>query len=121
MRDVDFDRVLTTENDREEHFNIVLLAVMAGSSPPDENHATRGLNRTWREGLTLRQWADVAQHHLILCCSFCKRSEDEAAQLVVASPEQAICEECVGLLVSIIAEKNKEWRDRQIEALTKLQ
>jgi ATP-dependent protease Clp ATPase subunit len=55
-----------------------------------------------------------------LNCTFCKKSQDEVAQLIVAGPEQAICDECVGYMVGFIAEKNKEWRDRQIEALTKL-
>ena len=45
--------------------------------------------------------------------------QDEVAVLC-AWPDLFICDECVGLMVNIIAEKNKEWRDRQIEALTKL-
>jgi ATP-dependent protease Clp ATPase subunit len=55
-----------------------------------------------------------------LNCTLCKKSEEEVAVLCAWPVSLFICDECVGLMVHIIAEKNKEWRDRQIEALTKL-
>jgi ATP-dependent protease Clp ATPase subunit len=60
-------------------------------------------------------------------CIFCKKSDKQVAQLLGfptkmmgLSDDIFICDECVELMVNIIAEQNKDWRNRQIEALTKL-
>jgi ATP-dependent Clp protease ATP-binding subunit ClpX len=53
-------------------------------------------------------------------CTFCKKSDDDVAQLLAFPGDLFICDECIGLMVEIIGEKNKEWRERQIEVLTKL-
>lgn len=41
-----------------------------------------------------------------LCCSFCGKPQDEAKKLV-AGPGVCICDECIGLCVSILDEENK--------------
>jgi ATP-dependent protease Clp ATPase subunit len=55
-----------------------------------------------------------------LSCSFCGKSEDDAAQLITARPDLSICDECIGLMAEIVARKNNEWRERQIEVLVQL-
>jgi ATP-dependent Clp protease ATP-binding subunit ClpX len=51
-------------------------------------------------------------------CAFCKRSKDDVNYLV-AGPGAAICEECVSHLIAIVAEESPDWRDAQIERLSK--
>jgi ATP-dependent Clp protease ATP-binding subunit ClpX len=51
-----------------------------------------------------------------LSCSWCSRSQDETKHLL-AGPSVAVCDECLGLLTGILAEKHSEWRDAQIERL----
>ena len=55
-----------------------------------------------------------------LHCTFCKKSQDDVAQLLAFPGDLFICDEYVGLMVEIVGHQNKEWRDRQIEFLTKL-
>jgi hypothetical protein len=31
-----------------------------------------------------------------------------------------ICDECIALMMEIVAQQNKRWRDRQIDRLTKV-
>ncbi|MGH6847000.1 MAG: ClpX C4-type zinc finger protein [Methylocella sp.] len=52
-------------------------------------------------------------------CTFCGRSKDETKH-IVAGPGIAICDDCTAELMAIIAESDAEWRDAQIERLTKL-
>ncbi|HEY6254234.1 MAG TPA: ClpX C4-type zinc finger protein [Xanthobacteraceae bacterium] len=54
-----------------------------------------------------------------LFCAFCTRSSDEVKYLM-AGPGVAICDECISELMSVIAEKNADWRDAQIERLSKM-
>jgi ATP-dependent Clp protease ATP-binding subunit ClpX len=53
-------------------------------------------------------------------CTFCKKSDDDVAQLLAFPGDLFICDECIGLMVEIVGETNKEWRERQIAVLTKL-
>jgi ATP-dependent protease Clp ATPase subunit len=55
-----------------------------------------------------------------LHCTFCWKSEDDVATPLAFPDDLRICDECVGLMVEIIGQKSKAWRDRQIELLTKL-
>jgi ATP-dependent protease Clp ATPase subunit len=52
-------------------------------------------------------------------CSFCDQSEDET-KYTLAGPGVSICNECVEGLMEIIAQRDEEWRDSQIERLTQL-
>jgi hypothetical protein len=54
-----------------------------------------------------------------LTCSWCKRSEDDVKYLI-AGPGIAICDGCVADLSAILAEERSDWRDAQIERLSKL-
>jgi ATP-dependent Clp protease ATP-binding subunit ClpX len=54
-----------------------------------------------------------------LHCKFCNKSEDEVEALA-AGPEISICCECIGLLSEIVAEDHPQWRNHQIEVLSKL-
>jgi hypothetical protein len=54
-----------------------------------------------------------------LHCSFCKKSQDEVAHLVAGPEGLAVCDECVALLSDVIAEKDDNWRKRQLESLKK--
>jgi ATP-dependent protease Clp ATPase subunit len=40
--------------------------------------------------------------------------------LITARPDLSICDECISLMAEIVARKNNEWRERQIEILAKL-
>jgi ATP-dependent Clp protease ATP-binding subunit ClpX len=60
--------------------------------------------------------AIMGKHH----CNFCHKSEDEVKHLIVGPNNLGACDECLGCLVSIMGEADKEWRDRQIEVLTNL-
>jgi ATP-dependent Clp protease ATP-binding subunit ClpX len=52
-------------------------------------------------------------------CKFCGRSQDETKH-ILAGPDIAICDECVAESMAILAEVDAEWRDAQIERLTKM-
>ncbi|MGH6823237.1 MAG: ClpX C4-type zinc finger protein [Methylocella sp.] len=52
-------------------------------------------------------------------CIFCRRSQDETKR-ILAGPGIAICDECTAESMAIIAEEDAEWRDAQIERLTKM-
>jgi ATP-dependent Clp protease ATP-binding subunit ClpX len=54
-----------------------------------------------------------------LSCSWCQRSKDDVKHLL-AGPGIAVCDECLGELSAILAEENSDWRDAQIERLSKL-
>jgi ATP-dependent Clp protease ATP-binding subunit ClpX len=54
-----------------------------------------------------------------LYCKFCGKPENEV-EVLVAGPEISVCDECLGLLVEIVAKDHAKWRNRQIEILTKL-
>jgi ATP-dependent protease Clp ATPase subunit len=54
-----------------------------------------------------------------LFCSWCQRSKDDAKHLL-AGPGVAVCEECLGELSAILAERHSDWRDAQIQRLSKL-
>jgi ATP-dependent protease Clp ATPase subunit len=52
-------------------------------------------------------------------CSFCRRSSDDVKH-VLAGPDIAVCDECLGELAAILAAENADWRDALIERLSKL-
>ncbi len=54
-----------------------------------------------------------------LRCNFCKKSQDEVANLIAGPDGLAVCDECVALFCDIIGEENEKWRKRQIESLMK--
>jgi ATP-dependent Clp protease ATP-binding subunit ClpX len=54
-----------------------------------------------------------------LSCSFCRRSQDDVTVLL-AGPGISICDECVSELMAIIAQDHADWRDAQIERLSKI-
>ena len=54
-----------------------------------------------------------------LSCSWCQRSQDDVKHLL-AGPGIAVCDECLGELSAILAERHSEWREVQIERLSKL-
>jgi ATP-dependent protease Clp ATPase subunit len=54
-----------------------------------------------------------------LICSFCSQSEDDV-KVLVAGPGISICDGCVAELMVIIAEDHPDWRDAQIERLSKV-
>jgi ATP-dependent protease Clp ATPase subunit len=54
-----------------------------------------------------------------LSCSFCRRSQDQV-KVLLAGPGLSICEACVSELMAIIAEDHADWRDAQIERLSKI-
>lgn len=52
-----------------------------------------------------------------LSCSFCRKTEDEVDVLLAFTQGFSICNECVWLMVEIIATDRPEWRDRILEKL----
>jgi hypothetical protein len=54
-----------------------------------------------------------------LSCAFCRRAKDDVKHLL-AGPGVAVCDECLGDLSAILAEQHSDWRDAQIERLSKL-
>jgi ATP-dependent protease Clp ATPase subunit len=53
-------------------------------------------------------------------CITCRLSQSEVKRLVAIPAEVGniyICDECVGVLVGIMAEDNSDWRDQQIKRL----
>jgi ATP-dependent protease Clp ATPase subunit len=59
-------------------------------------------------------------------CSFCHKSQDEVACLLAfpaplgSANGLFICDECIALMMEIVAQENKGWRDRQIDRLTNI-
>jgi len=58
---------------------------------------------------------------LKFACSFCFESipDDQSEPHTVAGPQVFICHECVARCVEIMGE-DPEWREQQIEVLTRL-
>jgi ATP-dependent protease Clp ATPase subunit len=54
-----------------------------------------------------------------LFCSFCSRSQDDV-KVLVAGPDISVCDGCVADLMAIIAEDHHDWRDAQIQRLSKI-
>jgi|tagenome__1003787_1003787.scaffolds.fasta_scaffold20930451_1 ATP-dependent protease Clp ATPase subunit len=52
-------------------------------------------------------------------CAFCRRPKDEI-KYIVAGPGVAVCDECLGKLSAVMAESHSDWRDGQIERLSKI-
>jgi ATP-dependent protease Clp ATPase subunit len=53
----------------------------------------------------------------VLHCKFCHKTQDEVAVLLAFSKDFSVCDECVWLMVEIIATDRPDWRDRTIEKL----
>jgi ATP-dependent protease Clp ATPase subunit len=52
-------------------------------------------------------------------CSFCRKPQSEALQLV-AVPPAYICDECAMLAVEMISIEHPDWRDRLMRTLALL-
>ena len=52
-----------------------------------------------------------------LRCTFCSKSADELVALLAHPGDLSICDECVSLMVDIIAADHPDWRKAQIERL----
>jgi ATP-dependent protease Clp ATPase subunit len=50
-------------------------------------------------------------------CSFCSKSDGETTAILAVRKDLFICDECVVLMVEIIAEGHDDWRKRLIEKL----
>lgn len=59
-------------------------------------------------------------NQVILHCTFCHKSQDEVVALLAFPDELSICNECVSLMVDIIATDHPDWRAAQIEKLQRL-
>lgn len=55
-----------------------------------------------------------------LRCTFCSKSADELVALLAHPGDLSICDECVSLMVDIIAADHPDWRSAQIEKLQRL-
>jgi ATP-dependent protease Clp ATPase subunit len=55
-----------------------------------------------------------------LNCTFCRKSQNEVVALLAFPDDLSICDECVSLMVDIIATDHRDWRDKQIERLKSL-
>ena len=56
----------------------------------------------------------------ILHCTFCRKSQEEVVALLAFPGDLSICDECVSLMVDIIAADHPDWRKAQIEKLQRL-
>jgi ATP-dependent protease Clp ATPase subunit len=54
-----------------------------------------------------------------LCCSICRRSQTEVKYLL-AGPTLCICDGCIADMAVLLAELHPDWRDAQIERLSKI-
>lgn len=52
-----------------------------------------------------------------LSCTFCHKSEKEAVALLAFPDRLNICDECVWLMVEIVATDRPDWRDKIIDKL----
>jgi ATP-dependent protease Clp ATPase subunit len=52
-------------------------------------------------------------------CAFCRRPKDKT-KYIFAGPGVAVCDECLGNISAAMAEHHSDWRDAQIERLSKL-
>jgi len=52
-----------------------------------------------------------------LRCTFCSKSANELVALLAFPGDLSICDECVSLMVDIIAADHPDWRNAQIEKL----
>jgi len=57
----------------------------------------------------------------LLRCKFCRKTQDDVAVLLAFPEDLSICDECVWLMVEIIATDRPAWRDRTIEKLRNVQ
>jgi ATP-dependent protease Clp ATPase subunit len=52
-----------------------------------------------------------------LSCRFCHKTEDQVDVLLAFTEDLCICDECVWLIIEIIAKDRPDWRDRIVEKL----
>ena len=52
-----------------------------------------------------------------LSCTFCHKSEEEVVALLAFPDRLNICDECVWLMVEIVATDRPDWRDKIIDKL----
>ena len=52
-----------------------------------------------------------------LSCTFCHKSEKEVFALLAFPDRLNICDECVWLMVEIVATDRPDWRDKIIDKL----
>jgi ATP-dependent protease Clp ATPase subunit len=55
-----------------------------------------------------------------LRCTFCSKPAKEVVALLAFPGVLSICDECVSLMVGIIAADHPDWRSAQIEKLERL-
>ena len=55
----------------------------------------------------------------VTTCCFCKRSLDQVTHLI-QGPELFICDICVDACIDTLATKDADWRERQIDYLSRL-
>jgi len=55
-----------------------------------------------------------------LNCTFCHKSQDEVVALLAFPDNLNICDECVWLMVEIVASDHAEWREQTIQKLSSL-
>jgi hypothetical protein len=54
-----------------------------------------------------------------LCCSFCRKSQDEVIVLLAGPGDLNICDQCISAMMEIVADRNAAWREEQIEKLNR--
>ena len=53
-------------------------------------------------------------------CTFCHKSDSETTAVLAFPNDLCICDECVSLMVEIIAKDHEIWRARQIASLLEM-
>jgi ATP-dependent protease Clp ATPase subunit len=59
----------------------------------------------------------MSSESTVLSCTFCHKSEKEVVALLAFADRLHICDECVWLMVEIIATDRPDWRDKIIDKL----
>jgi hypothetical protein len=59
----------------------------------------------------------MSSENTALSCTFCHKSEKEVVTLLAFPDRLHICDECVWLMVEIIATDRPDWRDKVIDKL----
>jgi ATP-dependent protease Clp ATPase subunit len=55
-----------------------------------------------------------------LSCTFCHKGQDEVVAILAFPADLSICNECVWLMVEIIAQRHPEWRDQTLKKLMEI-
>ncbi len=51
----------------------------------------------------------------VFACSFCAKTQEEVSKLI-AGADAFICDQCIGLCMTVMAQVSRQWFDKEVES-----